>query len=294
MSCRENGLYFPANIKVVTLQAIIMVLNIVISLFGIVANGLIIAAYLRDPPLRRIQNTIFLFLAITDISATAFAQPVFVVAILRKLLGDEDCLLWSLSSNLMMLFVFQSLVTIVILSLQTFVSLAYPYQYLQIITKRRLKMAVAFSWGLVITATIALEIHPHIKVNLYFTVCIVTLTIITVVFTWIWTYRLVARHRKAIKTTKTASTHEVVSKTKLLRSTITALAVVSSLLGCYFFGVCFILFGILLKTLGITRDTHLILSNATITLMYLNSFLNPCLVFWRSSDFREAVKNMFN
>ena len=294
MSCRENGLYFPANIKVVTLQAIIMVLNIVISLFGIVANGLIIAAYHRNPRLRRIQNTIFLLLAITDISATAFAQPIFVVANLRKLLGNEDCLLWNISSDLMMLFVFLSLVTIVILSLQTFVTLAYPYQYLQIITKRRLKMAVAFSWGLVITATITLEFHPHIKVNLYFAVCITTLTIITVVFTWIWTYRLVARHRKAIKTTQTPSTQEVVSKTKLLRSTITALAVVSSLFVCYFFGVCFILFRILLNTWGISRDAHLILRNATMTLMYLNSFLNPCLVFWRSNDFREAVKSMFN
>jgi hypothetical protein len=46
------------------------------------------------------------------------------------------------------------------------------------------------------------------------------------VFTWIWAYTVgVTRHRKAIQTTQILSTREIVLRKKILRSTVTALAV---------------------------------------------------------------------
>ena len=290
MICQKIGLYFSASIEIITAHAIITILNMLISLFGIVANGVIIATYYRNARIRTIQNTIFLCLAVTDVGATAFAQPIFIVATMRKLLGNEDCLLWNISSISMMLFILLSLITVVILSFQSFLTLAFPYH--RIITKHRLKMAIAVSWGFVILAIFALEIRLEIRINLYFTISIISVTIITVIFTWVWTYRLVARHRKAIQSTQTPSTSQSVPKAKVLRSTVTAFAVVLSLLGCYVFGVFFILFRILLNAWGITPDANLILAHVTKTLMFLNSLLNPCLVFWRSSEFREAVRNM--
>jgi hypothetical protein len=69
-----------------SLQAALAIANIVTTLFGTFANGFDIMAYYRNPRLRTIQNTIFLLLAITGIGVTAFAQLIFVFAILSGLL----------------------------------------------------------------------------------------------------------------------------------------------------------------------------------------------------------------
>ena len=179
----------------------------------------------------------------------------------------------------------------VILSVQSYLTLAYPYLCQNIVTMRRLKITVICSWVCIVAATFAVKFNSPLQI--YLTVLIISSTISIAVFTWIWTCRLVVRHRKAIEATQTRSAREIVSKKKILRSTVTALAVILSLLCCYLFGLCFIFFK-LLNAWKINGDTNSILAAAVATLMYLNSLLNPCLVFWRNSSFREEIKSMFN
>ena len=191
-----------------------------------------------------------------------------------------------------MIFVYLSLATMVILSVQSYLTLAYPYHCQNIVTMRRLKITVICSSVCIVAATFAVKFNSPLQI--YLTVLIISSTISIVVFTWIWTCRLVVRHRKAIEATQTTSAREIVSKKKILRSTVTALAVILSLLCCYLFGLCFVFFKLLLNAWKIDGDTNSILAAAVATLMYLNSLLNPCLVFGRNSSFRKEIKNMFN
>jgi hypothetical protein len=284
-------LYFPTGIKTMSIQAALAMANIAMSLFGTLANVLVIMAYYRSVRLRTVQNTMFLLLAITDVSITAFAQPVFVVAILRGLLGNHSCILWGLDTILSFLFVELSLVTIVILSLQSYITLAYPYRWQSIITRSRLNLVFVFSWLFILLKT--LSIFQHYNFVLYGGICVIFLAIITVVFTWSWTYKLVARHRRAIQTAQTPSSSQNVAQKKILRSTITSFAIILSLLACYFLDMCFSIFEHFLNASRLGDNTYGILWSLAMTLMYLNSLLNPCLVFWRSTCFREAVKNIF-
>ena len=87
--CSVSLYQFPTGIKSMSLHAALAMTNIVTSLLGTLANGLVIMAYYRNPGLRTIQNTIFFLLAITDIGVTAFVQPIFAVAILSSLLGNH-------------------------------------------------------------------------------------------------------------------------------------------------------------------------------------------------------------
>jgi hypothetical protein len=286
-----NFLYFPTGIKALSLQAVLAMTNIFISLFGTLANGLIIMAYYRSPRLRTVQNKIFFLLAITDIGATAICEPVFVGAILTGLLGNHSCILWGLETILSFLFLDLSLVTIVILSLQSYITLAYPYRWQSLITKSRLNLVFVFSWLLISLKT--LTIFQHYNFVLYGALCILGLTIITVVFTWCWTYKLIARHRKAIQTTQSPASSQNMAQKKILRSTITAFAIILSLLACYFLSLCLSIFQNFLNASTLGHNTYGILRSLAITLMYLNSLLNSCLVFWRSTCFREAVKNIF-
>ena len=289
--CSIHSLYqFPIGIKAMSLQAALAMANIVASLFGTLANGLVIMAYYRNPRLRTIQNTIFLLLAITDIGVTAFVQPIFAVAILSGLLGNRSCILWGLQT--MFLFLELSLVTIAILSVQSYITLAYPYRWQSIITKSRLNSVFVFSWLFILLLTLAIfQLYDFV---LYGALGILFLAIITVVFTWCWTYKLVARHRKAIQTTQTPASSENVAQKKILRSTVTAFAIISSLLAYFFLILYFFIFQNFLNASRLGDVTYGILWALAMTLTYLNSLLNPCLVFWRSTCFREAVQNIFN
>ena len=285
-----NLVIYP-NIRAIALQTALVMVNIAASFFGTLANGIVIMAYYRNHRLRTVQNSIFMLLAITDFSVTAFLQPIYVISILSGLLGNNMCTLQAVYIVLSFLFVELSLVTIVILSLQSSITLAYPYHYHSIITKRRLIVVFVASWLSVLLKSLA--IFRFSRVVYYGTYFILFLTIFVVVITWCWTCKLVARHRKAIQNTQTPSSSENVAKKKVLRSTVTAFVIISSLLACYLLKVCMFFFREPLNAARFDHTTYVVLWSLSVTLMHLNSLLNPCLVFWRSTPFRQAAKNIF-
>ena len=289
--CEMSFLHIPTGLKMIALQYAIAIINIPIAFFGAMANGFVIMAYYRIPRPRSIQNTIFLLLAITDFSVTALVEPMYVTAIFSSLLGKHNCLLWDINATLSKLFVGLSLVTGAILSLQSYITLAYPYHWRGMLTKSRFSVMIVFSWLLISILALALSLRE--KALKYAHLAILCLTIIIVIFTWCWTYRLVGRHRKAIETSQIPSTSRIVSRRKIPRSTITAFAIIVSLLGCYLLAFCFLLFKEFIAS-TLSLDEFNILWSLSRTLMYLNSLLNPCLVFWRSTPFRETVENVFN
>ncbi len=294
MECKIAPLVFISTDKtVIVLQIAVAILNIVIGLFGTLANSLVIMAYYRNHRLRTIHNTIFFLLAITDINVTAFIEPIYATVIMSDLLGKRNCLLWDIGTILSELFLGLSLTTIVILSLQTYITLVYPYHWQIMITKSRFNLTIVFTWLLVLLLT--LGVYLHVSLLTYGFPCIISLTLITVVFTWGWTYKLLAKHRRAIEATQTPSNSQNISRKRILRSTATALVIILCLLGCYFLALCCFFWKMFMdpwKKLG--RDTYEILWSVAVTFMYLNSLLNPCLVFLRSTPFRETAKNILN
>ena len=281
---------FNKNKNTVILYATI-VINILLSLLGTVANGLIILAYCRNRRLRTIQNLIFFLLAFTDISVTAFLQPMLLAVNLGGLFGFAgSCYIFRICGLLSFVCVSLSLTTIVILSLQSFITLAYPYRYQSMITKFRLKITFVSSWLFIFTLALIMAVLNETKIAVYGSLAIIFSTISIVVFTWIWTCRLVARHRRAIRTIQNPSTPENVTKKKIIKSTVTAIAIISSLLACYFFFVSLLFYYCVTGRSG--KHNLYIAWIVAATLMYSNSLINPCLVFWRNSDFRETARNI--
>ena len=289
MICVVTPVHIPAGLKAISLKAAMAIINAAIALFGTLANGLVIMAYYRNPRLRTIQNTIFLLLAVTDIAVSAFVEPMYVAAIFNTLLGKRNCLLWDVTSALAMLFWQLSLVASAILSLQSYITLAYPYHYQTIITKSRLIITIVFTSLFVLS--LVLGYFWRRNISMYGSAGIAFLAITTIILTWCWTYKLVARHRRAIEMTQTPSTNENISRKKILRSTITAFVIVSSLMACYSVASFLFFSDKFLNFAKLTRETFAFLMPIAVTLLHLNSLLNPCLVFWRSSSFRETAQN---
>ena len=168
MGCDVAGeVNLPSTLKIAAGITFFAILNILTSCCGtLVANGLVITAYYCNRRLTNIQNTIFFLLTITDITVTSFVQPTYAAVVLREVLGSEHCLLWDIVALSTMAFICLSLVTMVILSLQSYVTLAYPYHYQSIVTTRRLRITVICSWIFILVATFAVKFNSTLEVYL--------------------------------------------------------------------------------------------------------------------------------
>ena len=290
-SCIDGKILFDPGKRNTVADIVIVVFNIITCLFGTFANSLVIMSYYRNPPLRTIQNTIFFLLAITDFHVTSFAQPLYVFTIIRGLQGQRECLYWDIISISTWLFLGLSLMTTSVLTFQTYISLAYPFRFKTIITKTRLMIGVGISWSVISISTMKSIIFSHVSVAYYICSALILFTILAVILTWIWTYKLVARHRREIQSTQTQETRNFTTQRTVLRSTVTALLITLSLLGCF----CFPLLMMFRRMIGFWKmndSTYSILYMSKWTSMYLNSLFNPYLIFWRSSDFRKAAKKI--
>ena len=268
-----------------------MIVNIAISIFGTVANGFVILAYACNPRLRTIQCKIYLLLAITDITVTAFVAPMYVTASLMDLKGNTYCILWAINGISSSFFLELSQAIIVLLRVESYITLAYPYHWRSIISAFRFNSAIVISFLVVSALTVGFYVYDFIF-N-YIQPCILILEIVVVTVIWCWTYKMIGRHQREIQSRQSSSRSEQISRRKILRSTLTTIAVISSFFVCHFSILSIFIFAKFLNrsTLGI--NGYALLWSLSITFVYFNSLLNPCLVFWRNSSFRKTVENIF-
>ena len=291
--CIDGKVQFASSKYEIVRNIVILIINVMNPLLGTLANGLVITAYYRNPRLRTIiQNVILCLLAIVDTTVTAVVEPLFATAIIRGLLEKRDCIIWDITVILSWFFLGLSSCTIAILSIQSYITLAYPYQFQSIITKRRLAIIVVLCLFITATGTLASAIFKYIELGSYICISVLSVTILVVVCTWIWTYKLISRHRRVIQVTQTPAEHKCVKKKKLLRSTVTAFLVTIRLIVCYCFAILLCL-STLISAWKVQENINWSFCEVASTAMYLNSSLNPCLVFWRSKDFRKTVKDIF-
>ena len=281
----------PTSIPYITLTVCFVITNIATSLCGTIANVLIIMSYCRYRSVRALQNTLFTLLAVTDLTITAFSQPIYIVAILQSAFSIYDCQLWFVIYLTTTLCLGLSLVTVITLSWHSFVTLAYPYHYQRLVPY--LKGLITGSWSTVFISLTLLTCFASKQIFTTTGACLIIFTIVTVTATWIWTYKLVRRHRRRIATSQTPTnfTGSLAAQKKVLRSTMTACMVVGGLIICYVPG-----FVRLIYEANVSGSDWIfveyVLRPLVSTLMYGNSLLNPCLVLWRSTEIRQAAKQI--
>ena len=281
---------YVANIKLIAVEVVVFIVNIVLCVLGTVANGMVIVAYCRNHRLRTLRNFIFAALAITDITVNACVQPIYITYDIIRFVHAETCSFALISVTVFTSFVcvVLSLSTILVLTMVNFIALAYPYRYASIVTKYRLKATLLVLWMFVLILLIV-SIFVTRKLVHYGIACTAVITMSIVVLTWIWKLKLVRRHRNAIHEAQPSSLREITNRNKIMRSTVTAFLVMSSLFICYLPCVClFVYFSI-----GqISMTVGEIWLHTALTMAFANSVFNPFLVFWRCSDFRETAANL--
>ncbi len=285
-----GGVHYYSNI-------VYIIVNIMLSITAMSLNVLVWIVYLRNRSVRTSSNMLLVILALSDFMTNAIVQPFSIARMVNEIRGTNSCFILIAARLSSYISCGLSLLTVAIICIERFVTLAYPYRYQNILPPLRLKIIVTVTW-IMIFVFVPLHLGP-VSYTLLSSVgnVLIILSISIVFLTWFWVNRIVKRHNIAISSTQTPA-HESDKNTKNLkrqeasfRSTRTSYLICGAVLLFYFPSL-------VLLAYNATQDYDFVLLFLVApwveTVMFSNSLLNPSLLFWRKSTFRETAKGIFS
>ncbi|XP_028407923.1 neuromedin-U receptor 1-like [Dendronephthya gigantea] len=280
----------------------LIVVNLFLLVFIILGNITVIMAYFRNTTLQSVPNMLLIILAFTDLFVGIVAQPLFIAILVRDVLGAKPlCWLALLSSVTLKFCGGASLMTLsLIISLERYFAICYPLKHRCWITKTRLKRAVGALWSFLLTLNGSLIRVLSYKAYFAFINILVFTAIAVTAFSCcgiLMTLRM--RKQKYILTVKIDGrlrSHGAAStlnnaKENDYKIAVTMFYIIAAIVVCYtpmFAGVVYA---------QVKSRDKLYLKYfypITMTLMFLNSLLNPVIYCLRNKRFTNAIRKMKN
>lgn len=285
---RRKSLYFT-NIAVI-------VLNSVFALTATFQNMPVIYAILRTPTLHNPPNILLCSLASTDLFVGCIIQPLYVAHNAMLLDGKPfSCDLWKAKESLLLLFMYVSISTLVMISTERWLALHYHLRYRQMVTVPRTLMAIGCTWFFSVISIIAwplgLDMHTFTLIG----ITVITIAALLLVFTYIKIFLILRRHRALIQ--NQAKLHQpTVNIRKHKKSSATMLYVV--VLFFIFYAPTFyamILYLVHYWDSGNEYSTaeQTILWEVAKTVALINASANPLMYYWKMREIRRAVRSVF-
>ena len=277
------GVHFYTNVALI-------VISISTVLFGIIANVLIIISYLKNYRLRTLSNIPLLSLAFADLLVTSVVKPLHVTRLIMEIYGKHDCNLWSLKRLSSYFSSGVSLLSVTVISVERFITLAYPLRYRIYLTKTRMNTAIAVIWivtfVLVMTYT-GLIPYTVLRAIGTSTVILCTSTLLVI---WIWVYKLLRNHKKRITTDHRPScSSKYETRQQIFKNTRTSGVIVTGLVVSYLPLV--LMLGYYWLEQKSFTGIYLVTPWGE-TFVLAHSLFNPLYVFWRKREFRQTVRNI--
>ena len=255
------------------------VLNAPLMFISIIGNTLVLAAILRTPSLRSPSIILFCSLAVPDLLVGLVVQPLFIAKELKK--GP----LASYYFFFNYVFCGVSLCTVTAISLDRFAALHYHMRYVTMVTKTRVICTLIIIWLVNLLSFGISRLSKSMYVIASSAEIVLCLLISS--FSYIRIFQTVQRHQMQIHTQQQAvrSSHAGfnLSMRRLKKSSMNSFIFFIFLILCYFpILVLFILF-------GMSRKEWPMEWNFAVTIIFLNSSINPFLYCWRLNELRTPV-----
>lgn len=280
------GLHFYTN-------TILSITSLSTTLFGSTANALVIVSYFKNSRLRTLSNVPLLSLAFSDSLVTAVVLPLHVTRLVKEIYGARNCVLWTLKRLASYFSAGVSLFSITIISVERFITLAYPYHYQTILTKIRVNAVVTATWLITFVFVVSnIGLLPY-KVLRTMATSAVILCTSTMLLIWTWVYKLLRKHERRISTnhTPSVSLSETISRKETHRNTRTSGLIVTGLILCY---LPLVLMMAYYWTEPKSFTGIYLVTPWGETLVLAHSLFNPLYVFWRKSEFRRTAWNFIS
>ena len=289
--CNQSLKFFPVFTELEDLRWTCItncVLNIFLSYTAFMLNVVTIYAIHKTSTMPNTLKTLLLSLACSDVAVGLFIQPFYTFFLINWLRldipGCNTQQVWTISSRL---FSGASLLGVVAVSVDRFLAVHLHLRYQEFVSHRRVVVVVVSMW--VYSAFVSLVTLWGLLSawNLINTITVAFGFIITLVV-YIRIYQTVRRHKNHIQSMQIrdeAQSEGIKNLTVLIKSTVGIFYVYIVFLICYLpFIICMAVIQIYGSNIALKK-----LFLYSLTLMYLNSSLNPVIYCWKMKRIRRAV-----
>ena len=266
-------------------------LNIFLSITAAVGNALILISLKNVSSIHPPTKLFFRYLAVTDLCVGLFAQPLFATYIIfltiKSLKMNENVLhyVFNIWGALTMALCNLSVATMTAISVDRLLALLLGIRYRHVVTLRRARAVITCFW-LIATSCGWLWVKRIFIANKVASVLLI-LYLVTTIFCYTRIH-LKLRHQQAQVQNNVPHAQQneegIPLNISRYKKTVSSIMWVQlALVACYLPW----LIAAVLHTNGIQHD---VASFAVITLLYLNSSLNPILYCWKIREVKQAVK----
>ncbi|XP_078344529.1 histamine H2 receptor-like [Oculina patagonica] len=256
------------------------VLNAPLMLISILGNALVLAAIIRTPSIRSTSMIMLCSLTVSDILVGLIAQPIYIALQLTEdrflynvwlIIGPSLCLL--------------SLMTITAITVDRFLALHYHMRYATLVTESRVKFTLVIIWLMCLLSSGLFFWNE--REHSFFAGSVNIISLIISTFSYIKSYLIVRRHQLQIhnqhQAVQSSNAENNLNMVRLKRSAMNTFVFYIALILCYFpMYVLMTLYGISDKGWKPEWDFAL-------TVVFMNSSINPFLYCWRLRDLQMAV-----
>ena len=271
------------------------VFNVFLSYTAIMLNIVTIRAIRKTLSLSKPLKTLLLSLAVSDLGAGLTAQPLFVAIRVMQLKQTDHSgtyygtyTAFRVSANL---FSFASCFLVVVLITDRFLAIRLYLRYKELVTRKRIAAVVILIW--VISAILSL-IRLWIPRNIIYVVfgILAFLCTLTVTLLSFKTYSAARGQINQIQVMEltvqqVSQTGEMANVERLRKFAMAAIYVCLVFMVCYLPNMC------TLWTIVINSEpVNIVIQQYTVTLVFLNSSLNPLIYCWKMRNIRHAVMDI--
>ena len=277
---------FATNIAVI-------VLNSVFALTATFQNMPVIYAILRTPTLHNPPNILLCSLASTDLFVGCIIQPLYI-AHTATLLDDSkpfSCSMWMAKESLLLLFMYVSISTLVLISTERWLALHYHLRYHQIVTVRRTLIAIALTWFFSTVSIIAWPSGLDIFIFTLIGITVIAIAAVILVFMYVKIFFILRHHRALIE--NQAKLHPPSMNLRKHRKSSATMLYVVVLFFIFYAPTFYAMIHYLDSTTKGSSVEQTILWEVAKTVALINASANPLMYYWKMREIRRAVRSVF-
>ena len=265
------------------------VLNAFLSYSATMLNIVAIYAIRKTSSLSKTLKTLLLSLAVSDLGVGLLAQPMFVAYVMDSKQKNETNESYSaihIACLIAINFFFSaSLLSVMALCAERFLAIHLHLRYQELVTCKRVAAVVVSIW--VISALISL-IRLFIPKNIMYMsfVIIESACIITATSLGLKLYLTLRRHINQIQVPQVAQNDQGESVQRKRKSAMASLYVYLVFIVCYLPDICVLIID---ASISEPRNDLQHLQFYTVTLLFLNSTLNPLIYCWKMKRIQHTI-----
>ena len=301
LSLRAKVCIAASNDLQISYTIVLLVINVLLSIIASLGNTLIFFALHKECALHPPSKLLFRCLALTDLLNGCISQPLYILYLVSLLTKHQDwrgdlCLYSATFNNITTnTLCLVSLLTSTAISIDRLLALNLGLRYRQVVTFKRTSLVLLFLWvvsiGSVSSSYPMLDYKAEMLVGA--AMCFGNLAISSFCYAKIiWKIRQHQRHVQingGINNHGTLCTDSVALNNARYKKTVSSVLWIQLTLT-----ICYLP---LIVTIGLISYKGLTSAldaawGITITLMFLNSSLNPFLYCWKIKEIRVAVKGI--